>query len=196
LFYKFVRGILAFWVYLTGIKIIGRENMPKSGPVVTLSNHSHWSDPILMGVAWQRPVRFIGKAELEKKVFLNKIAQWVNLVPIHRGETDLNAMRLAIDAAKNDGSVLGVFPEGTRNKGKDLLEFKEGAIFIAYKSESTICPMALKNSSNFLAFWRPRPKVIVGKPIFLEKGDMNTQKFLERYNDICRSEVLELLEDK
>ncbi len=57
LFYWFVKGVFYPFVrlYLRFTRD-GLENLPAGGPVIVISNHTSYADPILLGSAVTRPV--------------------------------------------------------------------------------------------------------------------------------------------
>jgi len=46
------------------IEVIGANRLPATGPVVVAPNHDSVLDPIVLGAAVQRELRFVAKAEL------------------------------------------------------------------------------------------------------------------------------------
>ena len=52
------------------LKVIGKENIPKEGPVIYCGNHRSYLDPPLIVVTAGRHVRFMAKEELTKNKFL------------------------------------------------------------------------------------------------------------------------------
>ncbi|MDQ4079109.1 MAG: 1-acyl-sn-glycerol-3-phosphate acyltransferase, partial [Chloroflexota bacterium] len=80
--------------------------------------------------------------------------------------------------------AIGIAPEGTRSKTGKLIEAKEGAAYIALKSEAWIVPMAIWGQENAIREWkqlrRPHVFVRVGEPFKLEQDpEKNRQENLE-----------------
>ena len=48
--YKAIVGFLLFWCKISGCKLEGLENLPKTGAVVTMANHVHVFDPLLLAL--------------------------------------------------------------------------------------------------------------------------------------------------
>lgn len=85
--------------------------------------------------------------------------KFVHAIPIDRGKTDLNAIKLSMRVL-NDEKVLTIFPEGTRNKTEqELSEVKAGAAMFAIKTKTPIVPVWIKK----------KPKVFVQTLFALEK---------------------------
>ena len=77
------------------------------------ANHvSNW-DPILVGVAINRPVHFMAKAELFHNPLLGTILRGLNAFPVNRGSADRNAIRQALELLEK-GETLEIFPPGRR----------------------------------------------------------------------------------
>ena len=107
---------VAFWGRL---KAEGVEALPESGPALVVGNHdSHW-DPVMIGFAARkrRMIRALAKSELWDVKGLAPVLNGMGQIPIVRGAGDAQALANAI-AALREGSCVGVFPEGTRSRGK------------------------------------------------------------------------------
>lgn len=162
---------------LFGLQVEGLENIPKTGGAIVASNHTTWFDPVAVACAVRRPVHFMAKAELFQNPLLNKLFRRFYAFPVKRGHADREAIRTAIEVASS-GNLLGIFPEGTRARGGELLPLQSGTVFIAAKSGAPIIPVAVSGVSPL----RLRKRIIVriGQPIDLEgprrisKSEMET----------------------
>ena len=107
---------VAAWARL---EVSGVETLPASGPLLLIGNHdSHW-DPVMIGhsARKRRMVRALAKSTLWDVRGLNKVLDGMGQIPIVRGAGDAQALANAV-AALREGSCVGVFPEGTRSKGR------------------------------------------------------------------------------
>jgi len=176
-----------YWVtkYTLGValKIVfrpwsrGRRNMPRRGPVILASNHLSFADHFFGPLPLPRRVVFLAKAEyftgkglkgLASKAFFGGLGQ----IPIDRtgGEASEGALRsgLRVLAA---GSVLGIYPEGTRSPDGRLYKGRTGVARLALESRAPVVPCAMINTFEFLpsGSFRPnpriRPGVIFGEPL-------------------------------
>ena len=85
----------------------------------------------------------MAKKELFEFILIRNIFLKMGAFPVDREKADLKAIKEALSILKN-GGVLGIFPEGTRNKTDDiLLPFKSGASSIANKTNSLIVPFGI-----------------------------------------------------
>lgn len=67
-----------FYVPVYRIRVIGRENVPKEGPVLLCSNHVTMKDPVILGIAQRRQVFYMAKEELFQNGFIGGVLRdWV-----------------------------------------------------------------------------------------------------------------------
>ena len=130
-------------------KIINKEVIPKEGPILIVGNHKHIYDQCLTIMATKRVIHYMAK----KEYFDGKMAWFFKLVgciPVDRSIKDHNATDKALKVL-NSGGAIGLFPEGTRNKTKDvfLLPFKFGTASMAKKTNATIIPFGLTGDYKF-----------------------------------------------
>ena len=148
-FYRFLKPILApifKWYYHP--TIIGKENIPKDGPIIIVANHKHLYDQCLAIISTKRPIHYMAK----KEYFDGKMAWFFKLagcISVDRSKKDEHATEQALEVLKQ-GLALGLFPEGTRNKTKELLlPFKYGAVSMAEKTNALIVPFAITGDYKF-----------------------------------------------
>ena len=145
-FFRFTLGHL-FNLYYSP-KVIGKEKIPKDGPILICGNHKHVYDqcPIIMST--KRVIHYMAK----KEYFDGKLAWFFKMagcIPVNRSIKDENAKSQALDVLKDNGAI-GLFPEGTRNKTEQfLLPFKFGAVSMAQKTDATIVPFGLTGDYKF-----------------------------------------------
>ncbi len=167
--YQFLVWLFRGISRLLGVKISGRENIPAEGAVVVIANHRCWIDIILMALAAApRRVHFMAKSEYGNIKLLNWLIYHLGSFTVERGESDIKAIKTALGYLKQ-GEVVGIFPEGTRNRTDEpLLPFKEGAFMIAARGKAQVVPMAFFDAKRYLKFGKPNPQVLVGEAMDLE----------------------------
>lgn len=176
LWYQWVRFVCWCWFRLFyRLKIQGRENLPMTGPVLVISNHQSFLDPILIGMATgKRPMSMLARRNLFKPFFMGWLLRSLNGIPVERGSADLAAMRTCIEVLKK-GEGLSLFPEGTRSEDGRVLPLKSGMLLIAKRAGATIVPMAISGSfeawprSRKLPHLTGRIRVRWGKAMTLEQ---------------------------
>lgn len=148
--YKLSRLILGpIFKFYYNPKIIGKENIPKDGNLLIAGNHIHLYDQCSVIISTKRGIHYMAK----KEYFDNKKVAWFfkasGCIPVDRSKKDNNATQMALSVL-NDGGVIGIFPEGTRNKTEEfLLPFKFGAVSMAKKTDSYILPFGVTGTYKF-----------------------------------------------
>ncbi len=142
----FMRVLFRLYYHPT---IINKEVIPKKGPILIVGNHKHVYDQCLTIMATKRTIHYMAK----KEYFEGKLAwffRFVGCIPVDRSIKDKAATDTALEILQHDGAI-GLFPEGTRNKTKDifLLPFKFGTVSMAKKTNATIVPFGLTGDYKF-----------------------------------------------
>ncbi len=68
------------------LQINGRENIPRGGPLLIISNHLSHLDPPLVATAFARPVYYMAKSDLFKVPLLRAILRTVKTILVERGK--------------------------------------------------------------------------------------------------------------
>lgn len=162
---RFLLRVIVRW------DVKGRENVPKSGAVLVVSNHLNNADPPILGAGIaRRRIRFMAKIELFKMPF-GVIPKLWDAFPVRRFESDLAAMLNAERILKR-GGVLGMFPEGHRSRTGYMGPVHPGTAMIALRSGATVLPCAItgteKLKNPLVLLRRPRFAIRIGEPIRLE----------------------------
>jgi len=159
-------------------KIDAREmkKVPATGPLLTFTNHSGLVEAPLLycELAPREKVTGLSKIENFHNKFLNFVFKQWEIIPVRRGEADMEAMRACVAKLK-EGYILGIAPEGTRNKTGELQKAQGGIALLALHTGAPIIPVAhwggIKLREN-LRRWRRTPfNVRVGRAFRLEPGD-------------------------
>jgi 1-acyl-sn-glycerol-3-phosphate acyltransferase len=143
------------------LEVSGVETLPASGPILVVGNHdSHW-DPVMIGFAARkrRMIRALAKSQLWDVRGLAPVLNGMGQIPIVRGAGDAQALANAIEALR-EGSCVGVFPEGTRSKGREM-RARSGVGRLALEvPEAHVSCVAVSGTSDLTGFPR-RPKIKV-----------------------------------
>lgn len=143
--YHFISSIfyIIFKVFFR-IKVSGRENLPKKGAAIVMSNHISNYDPPLLAAVFNRPLRFMAKKELFESPVMRFVLYLADAFPVDRDKRDIRAVKKALQVLKK-GELLGLFPEGTRMPEGEPGDPKEGSVMLAVKSGVPIIPVGIKN---------------------------------------------------
>ncbi len=170
LLYKITRPIITvlFKLFFTP-KIIGKENIPKSGKVILAGNHTSNFDCLLLISSTKRNIHFLAKKELwngpKKIIFAN-----MGLIPVDRKNKDHQALSSSIAYLENN-LLIGIFPEGTTEKEGKMLDFKIGTVKMAKDTNSPIVPFII--TGNYKLFSK-NLRIEFLKPIIIS-GDLNQE---------------------
>jgi 1-acyl-sn-glycerol-3-phosphate acyltransferase len=143
------------------LEVSGVESLPASGPVLLIGNHdSHW-DPLMIGFSarHRRQIRALAKSTLWDVRGLAPVLNGMGQIPIVRGAGDAQALANAV-AALREGSCIGVFPEGTRSKGR-VMRARSGVGRLALEvPEAQVRCVAVTGTADLTGFPR-RPRIEV-----------------------------------
>ena len=172
-------------------KIINKEVIPKEGPILIVGNHKHIYDQCLTIMATKRVIHYMAK----KEYFDGKMAWFFKLVgciSVDRSIKDHNATDKALKILNNNGAI-GLFPEGTRNKTKDifLLPIKFGTVSMAKKTNATIVPFGLTGEYKFRS---KNLTIRYGKPF--KVGDMDLEEANKKLYDEVENLMKENLKER
>ncbi len=169
--YAFLRGLgSAAFKTILPVKYHGAELVNGEEPFIIIGNHQCWIDPVVMAVATKkRQMSILGKAELGAGGKLTKILQRMHVVLVNRHSTDMEAMRACMKVVR-DGSILAIFPEGTRHHKGLMEELESGVAMIALRAGVPLIPMLIPTKMKFFR----RNDCYIGQPIEMadlrEKG--------------------------
>ncbi len=165
-FFKKIARIIvktAIYVYCKIVyraKIIGKENIPKDGPVLVCGNHRSYLDPPLIESTSKRDIRFMAKEELRSNKFFAFLGVIFDGIYVKRDSKDVTAMKTTLKALK-DSECVGIFPEGTRNGLEKGEKVKDGAAFFATRTGAKVVPVGVSGGEKIFN----KVTVRYGKPI-------------------------------
>ena len=190
--YKILRPFFKLWFCLKfRPTVIGKENIPKKGPIILCGNHKHIHDQYNVLIVTRRVVHYMAKDEYfkGKYAFFYKL---VGCISVDRSIHDETAKNEAL-AILNSGGAVGICPEGTRNKTLGtknevtLLPFKFGAVSLAKKSNALIVPFGITGDYTGK---KGKLTTRIGKPFSVKDMDYETA------NDVLREKILKLVQNE
>ena len=178
--YRFLRPILTFLMkVIFRPKIIGKENIPTDGSMVLAGNHTNILDPVLILASTKRTVHFLAKKELIDGPF-GFAFKHMGIIPVNRKIKDKTVLSTSETFLK-EGKLVGIFPEGTTEKGRGFLPFKLGAVKMANSTSTPILPFAIIGKYSLFK----RVTIVYGKP-YKVKGSLLSE------NEKLRNKVIKL----
>lgn len=172
------------------LKVKGLENVPKQGGALLVCNHVSYVDVVILGVALDRPVRFLSWEGFERMRSMRWVMRMMGTIPVAEDRAK-EAIQRAADALRS-GELVCIFPEGhvTRNGG--VQELRRGFELIARRAGAPILPAAVDglwgsifSFSGGKFFWKrpkhfPRPvSLVVGRPYPSEEHQRTRFRLLE-----------------
>lgn len=161
------RLLARFVLRLFRVRVHFIEREPADTPYLLCCNHISAADPVLLAAAthYQQP-HFMAKKELFKIPLLAGLIRMLGAFPVDR-TGDVGAIKTSVSLLES-GKCVGMFPQGTRCKGKAPREsadhVKGGAGLLICKTGVTVLPACLKTKKNKLSLFR-RVDLILGEPI-------------------------------
>lgn len=178
----------------------GIHNIPTDGPVILISNHQSFLDPILVGLAGHHRQFY---AMARHTLFINPLLSWIirslNAIPINRHEADTAAMRKCLEVLKLNHGLL-IFPEGTRTLDGSTQTFAPGTMLIIKRSKAPVVPVAIEGAYDVWRKGRALPnlcgrvRVHYGRPIAAEvlvkMGAEKAMAYLQQEIETMRLEMV------
>ncbi|WP_421725841.1 lysophospholipid acyltransferase family protein [Bauldia sp.] len=121
----------------TGLRVIGRERLPLSGPAVVAANHNSHLDVValmsLFPLRLLHRVRPVAAADhFLKPGFVGWMARTLlNIIPIDRSGCGADAAIAPVCQALHANAIVIMFPEGTRGEPEVMARFRRGTSLLA-----------------------------------------------------------------
>lgn len=159
-------AVYTFWGLFGSVwrmRAHGRENVPKTGPLIIACNHVSNLDPPVLGTACPRRISYMAKQELFAIPVLGPLITAVGAYPVDRQGSATAAIKRSVEVLRA-GGVVGIFPEGGRNiTGEN--EVRGGVALLASLGKAPVVPACIVGTGN--ASRLAQFHVIFGKPLSL-----------------------------
>lgn len=175
-----------------GLNIRRREWLPKEGPIVIIANHnSHLDTLVLLSLFQGKGFKKTRPVAAGDYFFKNKLLKWfsiniMQIIPIERKMTrDIKGLFEPIVTALDEGSIIILYPEGSRGEPEKLSKYKSGIYYLMReRPDIPIQPLFLhglgkslpKGSKLFVPFF---VDIFVGQSFLFNK---NRKEFMDELN--------------
>lgn len=189
-----------FWLTLRIDAPGGLSSVPEKGPLIVITNHTGQVEvPVFANLLQPRKITGWGKAEAFDNLFLRWVFSAWDIIPVHRGEADLTALKSALRMLE-EGRIFGVAPEGTRNKTGILRRGLPGAAILAMKSGAPVLPIVHWGGEKFLknlkSFKRTDFHIRIGEPFYVKAEGKVTGEMRQEMVDEMMYRIAELMPEE
>ena len=148
-----------------GLKVEGRENIPKKGMVILASNHVSAIDPFLVVHASRRNVAYMAKIELFQKKIMSLFLDLLGAFAVDRTKLSVSTIK-TVKGLKDTNWCLGIFPQGTRERDGNMDNINKGFAVFAKTLKCDIVPISITGAANDQRkLFKGHIKIKIGKPI-------------------------------
>lgn len=174
---KFWYGLSYRFIYR--LEVYGEENIPKTNDYVVVGNHLSTLDPPLICHILKHRVAFMAKKELFYHPFIRVMLDWLGSFAVNRESVGPSTIKTAKAVRNTKNWVLGIFPQGTREKGNEIRHITKGFIGLAKTTKCNILPIGIIGTDN------PKKVPFTGK-IIVRIGKVipltdNTEEMFEQW---------------
>jgi 1-acyl-sn-glycerol-3-phosphate acyltransferase len=158
-----------------GFRIVHRERVIQTGPVILATNHQSFFDPPLAGNAADRAIYFLAKKSLMDVPILGWLLPKLNVIPVNLERGDRSALK-ALIRVLSAGDCALVFPEGTRTPDGNLQPAEPGLGLIIAKTRAPVVPMRIFGAYDAWPIGGkmrlgPKITIVVGEAIHFSEAD-------------------------
>lgn len=155
------------------IRCKGRGNIPASGPLIVCANHQSFLDPVLVGLAFDRRLNYLGRKSLFRFTPVRLFLLFLDAIPLDRDGLGLAGLRESLRRIKRGEAVL-LFPEGTRTPDGSVLPLQPGFCALARRGNVTILPIGFDGAFDAWPRTAPLPcpskiHLCIGEPLSPEE---------------------------
>ncbi len=175
------------------LRVKGRENIPKNGPVIFCPNHSSYLDAPLLAAAIGMPVLlrvyFLGYSAYLDHFFIGWAKKLFRLISIDPSSKLADTLKACSFVLRNS-KALCVFPEGARSVNGEIKEFKRGVGILIKELNVPVVPVTIRGTYNAWPTHKTLPKpakveIIFGKKMSLEDFIGDKTENLDIYQTIA-----------
>jgi 1-acyl-sn-glycerol-3-phosphate acyltransferase len=179
--------------------VVGKENIPKEGPVIFAGNHLSFIDSVFLPVVLDRPIYFLAKSDYFrgtgiKGFFTRTFFNGTGMLPIDRsgGKASEASLKTGL-AVLARGEQLGIYPEGTRSPDGRMYRGRTGVARMILESGAPVIPVAMVDTDQVMPTGSTIPKVKRIGIVFGEPLDFSRFAGLEGDRFVLRSITDEIM---
>jgi 1-acyl-sn-glycerol-3-phosphate acyltransferase len=133
------------------IEYHGLDNIPEMGAALIVPNHQSYLDPLLVGAAVPRSVRYMTMKQLFRWPLLASFLRFYGAFPVATRSADKAAIKSTLKFLKA-GELVIIFPEGGRTRDGKMMPFFQGFARIALLRNVSIVPVTVTGAHRV---WPP-----------------------------------------
>ena len=182
-------------------RILHRERVIQSGPVILAMNHQSFFDPPLAGNASDRAIFFLARITLLDHWSWGWLLPKLNVIPVDQGGSDRSALKALIRILRAGETTL-VFPEGGRTLDGNLQPAQPGIGLVVAKTLAPVVPMRIFGAHEAWARGSKKIRlhpitIVVGHPIFFTQADIaeRGKDVYQRLSERVMNEIAKLTID-
>ena len=162
-------------------RVLHRERMIQTGPVIVAMNHQSFLDPPLAGINCDRAIYFLARRSLLHSPVLGWLLPKLSVIPVDQEAIDRSALKTLIRVIKEGNAAL-VFPEGTRTPDGTLQPAQPGVGLVIAKTRAPVVPMRIFGAFDAwpiggkLRLWC-RITVVIGDPIYFSDTELDSKNY-------------------
>ena len=191
-------GIATALSVLAEFEILGRENLPTAGPLILVSNHFSFLDPVAVIHITKTPIEFLGGLRTPNAPgWTDCFRQMWGILPVRRGSSSRDSLIKAQSVLEQNG-MLAIFPEGG-NWATVLRPPRPGAALLAAKTPARILPIGLDGLLDVFPMARKgkraRVTIQIGKPFgpFMPDPALSLRKHMDNLGHEMMKAIAELI---
>lgn len=193
--YNFWRTLFQFIIcrifYKIRLKLIyrleveGMENIPKDNSYIICANHLSTLDPPMLAAIFPRRIAFMAKQELFDIPFICWWIDWLGTFAVNRESLEPSTIKTVMEIKKSKW-VLGLFPQGTRQKPGVISNVSKGFAGLARITKCSVLPVGLVGTEKATHIpFSGKIVVKIGKPIPYDKDpDVVLNKWTEQIQEL------------
>ncbi|KAB0507464.1 lysophospholipid acyltransferase family protein [Pseudomonas lini] len=173
-------------IFSVRVAVSGFDTISTAQPYIYVANHQCNYDVLIVAEALKPGTVIVGKKSLKWLPLVGQLYWLTGSLFIDRNSprASIQSLRKISKSVVADNTSLWIFPEGTRNKGGDMLPFKSGAFRVAKDMGVGIVPVTISPAVGDVAYNSLRStevSIVAHQPIEADVVASMTTKELASY---------------